>query len=420
MATKVFVGRETAVAQVNTVTPANPEENDVFTIKIADQHSNDATITFTCGVVETVKVVVEGLQTAAVAAKAAGLHPWDVVTTTEDDAAVTITADVAGDPFFITATSTGDGAPADTLTDASVTAAAGPSLYDSTGNWEGEAIPVNGDMVSICPCLTTDIFGSDQSGVDLIGFVVEEGYGGAIGALGNPLKISLLYSAAYYDAHMHGTGTTYLDVTDYGSINIYHAGPPTDTVPYSLNLTGTHDASTANTGVINCLCGVNESVSIAANASDSGMEVNEFYVTGQATVGIGPLVKDYNTDSFPLLEMAGGDVILKSNILVINMTGGVLYDYADVTVTTANLYGGIFYHQSKGTITTVNVGDNGTIDHSKNLRARTITNCNRYGSGKIRDPFKTVTWTNGIDLVQGKIDGNIDLGNHITITPSAV
>ncbi len=117
MATKVFVGRETAVAQVNTVTPANPEENDVFTIKIADQHSNDATITFTCGVVETVKVVVEGLQTAAVAAKAAGLHPWDVVTTTEDDAAVTITADVAGDPFFITATSTGDGAPADTLTE---------------------------------------------------------------------------------------------------------------------------------------------------------------------------------------------------------------------------------------------------------------------------------------------------------------
>ena len=85
-----------AVAQISTVTPSDVEIGDVFELTInSSVYSFEATAA-------TVKNVVEGLK----ALVDAGSEP---VTATEDDAVLTITANVAGTPFTISGSvTTGD------------------------------------------------------------------------------------------------------------------------------------------------------------------------------------------------------------------------------------------------------------------------------------------------------------------------
>jgi hypothetical protein len=61
------------------------------------------------------------------------------------------------------------------------------------------------------------------------------------------------------------------------------------------------------------------------------------------------------------------------------------------------------------------------LDFRQDSRDRTVTNATIHKGGKIYDPSKTVTWTNGIDVYYcGLSDVTLDLGDHLTVTPSAV
>jgi hypothetical protein len=72
-------------------------------------------------------------------------------------------------------------------------------------------------------------------------------------------------------------------------------------------------------------------------------------------------------------------------------------------------------------VTTWNVSDGGTLDYSRDMRSRTVTNANVYAGGAVLDPHKTVTFTNGVDLVRcGLADVTLDVGTHLTLTPSAI
>lgn len=87
---------------------------------------------------------------------------------------------------------------------------------------------------------------------------------------------------------------------------------------------------------------------------------------------------------------------------------------------------GTFYDASSGTITTLNVGSDVVYDRSKDLRSKTVSNCYAGDGATILDPFKTITWTNGINLYRAGILSArrskgvaLDLGEHIRITPAA-
>lgn len=61
------------------------------------------------------------------------------------------------------------------------------------------------------------------------------------------------------------------------------------------------------------------------------------------------------------------------------------------------------------------------LDFSRDLRGRTVTNAIITKGGTFLDPFKTCTLTNGIDLYECRIkEITLDLGAHVTLTPSAV
>ncbi len=420
----VFVGGARAVAQVDTLTPGGTiEADDIFNVTIENNAGEEYTLSVAAGGT-TAADVVDAIVAEAAALKTAGVAPWDEVTVADTGDTATITGDTAGVPFWASETTTeaGGGAQdAQTFAVATTTVCAGPSIYSTAENWKDGAIPVTGNIVHIDASVTTDIYGSDQNTVDLRGFTVHDGSTINIGGAGKALEISLK-DTNYYNANLYGTGKIYLDIDDYGAINVFKAGAPTSAIPWALNLVGTHDASTAATGVINIMCGANESVSIAANPRDTEMEAQEIVITDKAVVAIGSVVTDYNDATFPLLEMAAGDVTVRCNTVTETMTGGSLRHSGTATLTTGNVYGGTLYYESSGTLTTANLGDAGALDCTRDLRTREITTCNRYGSAKIKDPFKTVTATGGgswaVVLKEGKIDANLDLGNNMTITRS--
>jgi hypothetical protein len=83
--------------------------------------------------------------------------------------------------------------------------------------------------------------------------------------------------------------------------------------------------------------------------------------------------------------------------------------------------GGTCYYRSTGTLTDVRVGGGGTLDFTRDNRGRTVTNCELHARGTIRDPFKTVAWTGGVDLTRASLaEVTLDLGTHLTLTPSAI
>ena len=142
-----WIGGAANAVQVDDVTPANVENTDIFKITLADDAGNSNEISFTA-TAGTVQNVVEGLQTLAAAAKAAGTAPWTAVTVTDDDTKVIITSDTSGVPFDVT-TSTVDGGGTDdqTLVRSVSTARSSADDWKVVANWSLGAIPVATDIV---------------------------------------------------------------------------------------------------------------------------------------------------------------------------------------------------------------------------------------------------------------------------------
>lgn len=418
MAEIIFIGGATAVAQVNSETPANVEVGDIFTVTLSNSGGDRDTISYTAAAA-TAKDCVEGLNALAVAAAAAGTVPWNEVTCTENDAIMTVTADTAGVPFWVTTTATNGGAAdTQTLTDASVTAVAGPGILSTAENYRGDAIPVNGDTLTFDPAITADIYGYDMSGVTLGGLNVKPGVDVAMGGKGEGLHFTLKVSSTYYNADLSGTGASYFHIDDYHAINVHKAGPSTNSRPWALNLVGDHDAdSTGGRGTINIRAGSNESVSIAANPGED-MEVNKIIVSGEATVEVGYLVRQFDSSEPPDMEILAGTVTTHCPTENVTISGGDLY-HEESNLTTLLVEGGVVHYKAAVTLTTLHVYTGGEITFADDLRARTVTNATRHGTGKFWDPHKTATLTNGLKLSRCGIDANLNLGKHITITPSA-
>uniref|UniRef100_A0A6M3LAY0 Uncharacterized protein n=1 Tax=viral metagenome TaxID=1070528 RepID=A0A6M3LAY0_9ZZZZ len=366
MAAIVWKGGATAVAQVNTEQPALMDIADTFTIVLTDYQGFSDSITYTAAAA-TAKDVVEGLMALAVAAKAAGAYGWKDVTCTENDVLLTITADTAGQPFYVTASSVGG-----TLTDASVTACAGNNIATQNENWVGGTAPADGDSIVIPADAAYDIYGADMTDKEIVGFTIEEGCTIDIGARNKPLALDLTYSAAAYDANLAGIGTQFLNLTNTDAVNITESGSAPGDGQYSKNLRG--DAVS-----VTVACADGESVGIAGGS-------------GEAM-------------TITTLTINSGDVTIA----------------AAVAPTTINVNGGTVFYHSTGTATTVNIGPSGTVDKRNTLNTCTFTNVNMFAGAKLYDPYKTITLTNGVDLEQcGIEDVTLELGKHITVTPSAV
>lgn len=126
------------------------------------------------------------------------------------------------------------------------------------------------------------------------------------------------------------------------------------------------------------------------------------------------------TGTSPTINQVDGLVTFRHALTTLNQEGGKAVSEGAVAITTADV-GGSFVSNSTGTITTLNVQSGGLADFSQNTAARTVTNCNVYGTGTINCESgvpKHITFTNPIAIARGAKSGQVNFGPDVSIQQS--
>ena len=397
MADLRFIAQAPAVAQVDTFTPANVDIGDIFTITLTNDagYSYEITFTATAG---TVQNVVTGLVAAAVVAKALGYKPWDAVTATDTATEVTVTADIAGEPFGQSTTATtGGGTDDQTLTRAAVTANSGPFDWNSTENWDGGAVPGGAANQDVYVEGATIKYGLDQSGIGntLDSLTIRRSQVGVNGGTGLPPAYLQMKATTYDLSSHHGPGTA----SESAPMNINALAIAST---FNIHNSGTNSVSTAAaTRIIgSAITTINiykGKVGIAAESGETATvnTINIYYVsqkTSDADVTIGAGV------TLTTLNKYGGTAEVGCAATTVNNYAGNLETHGTGAITTIKNENGTFTSNSSGTITNLNILG-GTLDFTKSSVARTVTTPKLDPPGSIMYDPSIVTLTAKIQPV---------------------
>jgi hypothetical protein len=402
-------GDAPAVNQESRATPANVEVGDIFELSI-----NGKTVRYAAAAA-TVADVTAGL-TAAWNASTVPEHAE--ITASDQTTHVRLIADKPGVPFTISAnTVDGGGNNNQTLTVTTPVAASGPNDWNTAANWSTGSVPAAGDDVYVENTASSILYGINQTGLTLASLNVAQSFTGAIGLPTNNAGGYVEYRDQYLvigagrvvigQGDGPGSGRIKLD-TGAGptTLDLVNSGNPSDLAGFAVHWKGTHASN-----VINVSKG---SLGIAVEA-DQAATVNVLRVgyrnsvIGDATVYCG------SGTMLTTLEQSGGQVTLTSGVATVDKTAGEL-TMLDGAITTLRLDGGWVHYQSTGAIGAAIVGQQGSLDFSRDMRPRTVTACDLYGGGRILDPFKTVTFTSGIRLVRAALGSvALDVGVDRTL-----
>ena len=416
MATLRFRGDAAAVAQVDTLTVGGTiEAGDKFSVTIGNK-----TITVSA----TTTVVATTATEIYTALAASTIDEFlEITWANPSDGVITATAVTAGVPFVLTAATTesdGSAADAQTFSKASTTASAGPNHWDTAANWDTGAVPTTGDDVYIENSNVDILYGFAQTGVTLASLNIAASYTGRIG---NPDyngdyweyrdKYLAIKSTVVNIGKGPGSGSPRikLDLSSaQTTVTVYSTGSAAEVGLEALLLKGTH-ASNA----------------VYVYAGSVGIAVEAGQTSTVATLTIG--YKDSPaTDAdvrlgsgvtLTTVAKSGGKLEVNSNFVTLTQTEGETRVRGSATLTTANLDGGILWYESSGTLTTANVGGDATINFSRDMRSRTVTNSTLQKGAALIDPYKTVTFTNPFLLDRCAVaDVALDLGQNLSLQRS--
>ena len=379
MASLRFTGNAQATYQLNTITPANVNIGNTFTVTI-----NGKSITFTA-TAATVANVTAGLVALLQASTAPA--EFQGITWADNTTNITGTAEVAGVPFTQTSSASGGTA---TLTTAVTTAASGPNFWNVAANWSSGAVPVNGDDVYYDNTAIPILYGLANSGVALNSLTIRNLQPGA--AIGLPKDNPAGY-VEYFDTEL-AIGTTSLIIDDEASQRIkINLGSATACAIQVLN-----SGSGENGLPAVILRGTNASNTLEVTAGSVGIAIFGAETANLATVRNtgGSLLLGPGVAAITTAQQAGGTTECSSNITTLTMTGGTFTILGAATVTTLTVTGGTLQDNSSGTFTTVTVGDTGELDASGDLSPQTITNLTLNRGGSYNDPFRRLTITNKV------------------------
>lgn len=375
----------TAVAQVDTFTPATVEIDDIFTLTVTGDDGITNAVNFTA-TAATAANVAAGL----VAAWNASTHRLCTPITASGSSTVVLTADTAGRPFSVAATTTdGGGNNTQTLTKASTTASAGPEDWGLAGNWFTNAVPVDGDNVVIDARATDDLlYSMNQSSVDLTTLDVYMSYVNQLGDTTNPLRISATTCQIGLPVGdgSSPSGPTFVNL-DFGSVNnttkVYNGRKTGINGLLPINLKGSHSAN-----ILHVYGGV---VGVAtARPGDTAT-----FVTVKVDGGKCVLSSGVTTST---VTQIGGELVQGCACTTLTQDAGTLETNGSGAITTATI-NGTAYLESSGTITTLEVRSSGNVDMTGSKVARTVTTLQMHkGSTLAYDPA-VVTITNPIQLL---------------------
>lgn len=393
MATVRWRGDAKAVAQVNTVTPANVGIGNTFTVTC-----NGKTMTYTA-VDTVVATVVTGIVALFTANDQSNAVPeFTEVTATDSTTHVTLTAKTLGKPFTITSSASGGTA---TLTSATTTASSGPNDASIAANWTGGAVPTTNDDVIFDDSDSDCLWNLGAITDALTSFTTTPTWTGAIGLnqdAGDYVEYrtrDLLCKATTITINSPGCQRMRLNAsTTQTLVNVVEIGT-SDTIGLpALNFIGTNASNVMNVS--------KGSVGIAAVAEQTATVATlrvgyKDSVHGDVTLFGGAGL------TLTTLEQSGGNVTLEVGLTTINKYAGNLTLLKSAAVTTYNHFGGDAWHRSSGTIGTYD-GRSGSVLHmDADPRSRTITNITlRKGAGFV-DPAKTTTLTNAVSVPDGSI-----------------
>lgn len=406
MANRIWRGDAPEVAQVTTGTPT-AANSTAYTLTV-----NGKNITFTSDSSATVAEITAGLVTAW----NASVEPeFEEVTAADATTTFTLTADTPGKPFTVTSTGAG------TISLAATTASSGPNHWGLAANWTGAAVPVAADDVIIEDSDVDILWDLDQNTVTLTSLTIKANYTGKIG-------LPLFTDTDYYEYR-----EDYLKI----SATTVNIGEGIGEGSQRIKL---HTGTNATTIHVHQMAApVSPSLeALLLNGSHASNVLNAY----QGTIGVAVLGGE--TANFPTLRVGyqdnkasdaqvrcGADCLLAT----IEKSGGTL-EYADAatlnqslgggTTTimagahTVNADGGTVFYRSASALVLIASND-AVIDFTQDMRVRTVTTCDLYGEATLLDPYKTCTFSAGIDLNETTLNKvTLDLGTNLRLTPGAV
>jgi hypothetical protein len=277
-------------------------------------------------------------------------------------------------------------------------------VFATAGNWTPSGPPSNSDTATFDWRAVDDLDGSDQSAILLAQLVTTQGMGKAIGSVTTPLQIGATLVRLGVPSSDRTSATMQAIHLALGStastIHVYQSATTGGGVA-PVTITNAHSGS-----VLYVYGGL---VGVAVRSPGQTSQLSSVHVVGAGTLTTAPGVTLANAN------VEAGRYTLQGSLVTLNAFGGeTLTEYAG-TITTANLRGRAQCNSS-GTITTLNVESGGVADFSGSRQARTVTNCNVYGTGRIVDPYGVVTFTNGVVLSRGAKTSQVEIGGSKTVT----
>jgi hypothetical protein len=285
--------------------------------------------------------------------------------------------------------------------------------WSVTTNWSTGSIPANGDEVVIDGRSTRAITsGLAQSAVTVASLRIDLSNVYDVGLAATPLAIGAtkveIGRSETGGANASGASLIHINFgTVQATVYVYDTNTSGSSGLEPLVIRGTH-ASNA----LHVYDGV-----VGVATADPG------HVATVATINVeGGKLRIADGCTLTTINQTDGLIELDSAFTTLNQTAGEITTRGTGAITTANV-AGTANLMSTGTITTLNIYGNGIADFSGNATARTVTNCNKYGdnariNARTAAPL-AITFTNGIDCLKSS-NVNIDFGDHVTVTPTAV
>ena len=295
------------------------------------------------------------------------------------------------------------------------------TAYGTSTNWSPAVVPVTNDEVLVPASTTRAIAASNQTGVAIDSFEVEEGYAQNIGsAPDNFLQIKCTGAGTKYFKYA-GSGTLALIDLNTSAITpeIRNTGSG-DTGEPALQLKGT-----AMTG----LDIYKGEVGLGLSPDDTTTEVDVIdvmYATegGRATdvkLTIGKGVKDTSTGNINTITQSGGIIHNWADTNLVTCENGEYHQH-DFTFTTGVFYGAskvFFENDGTATVATLTLRDS-AAGEIKTSYAITFTDMLLYEGTTFIDSLLQSTYTNAISFPGGAHKVAFDFGPNMKFTPAAI